>query len=320
MSEPINSREALQKRISERLTKLGEADLLRLDAISEYAEATSRPMPLPIGGGTDMPASRGLSRRDFIVGLGAGGVAVVGTALCVNTVNTALNDPKNLEFLKMKALLALYEQLEKVGLDSVVSAGMTTIGAALDATKLVSNLVSVGIKSVNDALGNLERSFPLIRQGIAAVEGLVTGLANLVREIQQRLTELTGITRPITDALGKFFNDLLDKIPFGVGANVKVLINNLNSLVSSVPTFIENLNTQLITPLRTDWFADDDKKGLKGNFIEPLRVKLLQPTDNMLKQLAALSDEWQKATSPMRTALAQREEIRKQIATTQATP
>jgi len=99
---------------------------------------------------------------------------------------------------------------------------------------------------------------------------------------------------------------------------VRDLINNLVALVGSVPNFIEGLNTNLIAPLRTDWFTDDDGKGLKGNLLEPTRRNLLQPANNLVTQLTKLADEWQKMVNPINAALAQRAEIRNQIAAVQA--
>lgn len=316
MSEPIFSREELQRRIAARLDKLDDDSLLRLDAISEYAEQRARPLPMPISGGTEAVAlSSSLSRRKFLIGVGTGGVVLAGTAIGGGLLGSALNSP---ELLKLKALLALYEELEQIGIDALVSAALSTIGALLGALKTVAGLVSAGVKLVDNGLATFEQLFPVVRQALSLIEGLVAGLARLVRDVQQALADVTGITRPVSDAIGKFFSDLLDKIPFGVGANVRNLINQLVALVGMVPSFIESLNTQLITPLRRDWFTDDEKKGLKGNLLEPTRKNLLQPTINLLQELEKLSAEWEKTVTPINRALAQRANIRNQIAEVQA--
>ncbi|MCA1553191.1 MAG: hypothetical protein LC737_02310 [Chloroflexi bacterium] len=292
MSESNENRAELERRIVERLTKLDEDSLLRLDAISEYAEQRARPVPLPIGGATEAVAfEQGVTRRKFL--LGAGGAVLAGTAIVSGVVGSALSGS---DMLKQRALLALYEELEKVGLDSVVSAAVAAIGAALELAKTLGGALSGGIKLVDGALLGFERLFPLVRQGLALVEGAVSALVKLVRTIEQMLADVTGIAKPVTASVAKFFSDLLDKIPFGVGTNVKTLINNLIVLVGTVPTFIENLNTNLITPLKQDWFTDDEKKGLKGSLFEPLR----------------------KNVAPINQALVQRAAIRKQIADVQA--
>ena len=323
MNEPSLSREELRRRIAERLEGLDDDSLLRLDAISQYAEERARPLRLPIGGATaeafDNPS--GVTRRRFLIGAGAGGLALAGTALGGALIGSALSSPeaeKLKELIKMRALVALYEELEKAGLDAVVKASLAAFGGALELTKSAGSFVSAGIKAVDAAVQNFERLFPIARAGVAFVEGLVSGLAKQVRDLQQALTDVTGGVRPVTDAVGKFFSDLLDKIPFGVGANVRDLITKLTALIGGVPTFIDNLNTNLIAPLRSDWFSDDDTKGLKGNLLEPVRKNLLRPADALVTQVTTLANDWQTAIAPINRAIAQRDDVRNQIVAVQA--
>ncbi len=314
MSEPNPTREELERRIAGRLSSLDEESLQHLDALSAYAELRARPVPRPIGGAAEaVAAEQGMSRRGFLIG--AGGAALLGTAVVGGLVGSAL---ANTETLKMRALLALYEELEKTGMDALVSAGLAAIGAALDAAKTLAGALSAGIKLVDGALLGFERLFPLVRQGLALVEGAVDSLAKLTAQVEQMLADVTGIAKPVTDAVTKFFSDLLDKIPFGVGANVKTLIENLVVLVASVPMFIESLNTNLVTPLKQDWFTDDETKGLKGGLFEPVRKNVLQPADALVTQLGTVSDAWSKNVAPINQALAQRATIRQQIADVQA--
>jgi hypothetical protein len=323
MNEPSLSGKELRRRIAERLDGLDDESLLRLDAISQYAEERARPLRLPIGGATaealDNPS--GVTRRRFLIGAGAGGLALAGTALGGALIGSALSSPeaeKLKELVKMRALVALYEELEKAGLDAVVKASLVAFGGALELTKSAGSFVSAGIRAVDAAVQNVERLFPIARAGVALVEGLVGGLAKQMRELQQALTDVTGGVRPITDAAGKFFSDLLDKIPFGVGANVRDLISKLTALVGAVPTFIDNLNSNLIAPLRSDWFSDDDTKGLKGNLLEPVRKNLLRPADALVLQVTTLANDWQTVITPINRAIAQRDEVRNQILAVQA--
>jgi len=124
MSEPNYTRDELERRIAERLGKLDDDSLLRLGAISEYAEQRALPLPLPISGATeaDTTPQGGLTRRAFLIG----GVAVAGTALGGALVGTALVSG---DALRQRALLALYEELEKTGLDALVLAGIAAVGA-----------------------------------------------------------------------------------------------------------------------------------------------------------------------------------------------
>jgi hypothetical protein len=320
MSAAGLSRDEVQRRITERLSGLDDESLLRLDAISQYAAERARSLPLPVRGSTAEAMGDsldgGVSRRRFLIGAGAGGLALAGTALGGALIGSGFVAPdveRLKELLKMRALVALYEELEQAGLDGLVSGGIALIGAALDVSKSAAAVVSAGIQIVDAAVLNFERLFPVVRQGIALVGGLVGGLAQRVRDVQQLLNAVTGTTRPVTDAVGKFFSDLLEKIPFGVGTNIRDLINQLTGLVGAVPAMIDGVNTNLLTPLSTDWFADDASKGLKGNLFEPVRTRMLQPANTLVKQVGQLEDNWQATISPINKVISQRAGVRKQI-------
>lgn len=312
----VNERNELERRIAARLAQLDEESLRRLDAISEYAAERARPLPLPIGGATAdsvEATTGGLSRRKFLVGAG---VVIAGTAAGGALVGAALASPeaeKLKELLKMRALVALYEELEKAGLDALVAGGLAALGAALEIAKNVAGAVGAGIKLVDVAVVNVERLFPAARQAVVFAEGLVKGLAQSLRDVQLALNAVTGTVRPVTDVIGGFYSDLLDKIPFGVGTNVRIAVNNVVFLVTSIPAIIDGINTQVIAPLRTEWFSDDDKKGLKGNLLEPVRKNLLQPADSLVGQVGKTAEEYQRVITPVNKALAQRAEVRKQI-------
>jgi len=316
MNDSKLSREELQRRIAERLEVLDEESLLRLDALSRYAEERARPLLLPIGGATAeaMLGPGGVSRRRFLIGASAG-LAIAGTALGGAAIGGALSDP---ELIKMRALVALYQELEKAGLDTIVKNSLAAFAGALELTKNAGGLVSAGIKAVDAAVQNFEKLFPIARAGVSVVEALVGGLAKQVRDVEQALADVTGGVRPVTDAVGKFFSDLLDKIPFGVGANVRDLISKLTGVLGGIPTFIDSINTNLIEPLRSDWFSDDDTKGLRGDLLEPIRNNLLKPADALVGQVTTLAGNWEAAITPINRAIAQRDDVRNQIVAVQA--
>jgi hypothetical protein len=319
MESGESTRKELERRVAERLGRLDEDWLRRLDAISLYAEERARPLPMPIGGGTAVTAAeRPVSRRAFLIG--AGGLVVAGTAVSGAMIGSALsNDAEKLkDYLKMQALVALYDELEQAGLDALISTSISSFNGALELAKKVAGLVSAGIIAVDTAVLNAEKLLPAARQAITFAQGIVNGLAKQVRDVQQAVTDVTGVARPVTDTLGKFFSDLLDKIPFGVGANVRSLVTQIVALIGSIPTFIESLNTNVLAPLSNDWFSDDDKKGVKGNLLEPVRRQLLEPAGALTTQVSMLASNWQTITTPIQKTLNQRAEVRKQIASVKA--
>src|SRR5438270_13090009 len=101
MSDRNYAREELERRIAQRLARLDDDALLRLYAISDYAEQRGRPVPLPVSGASEAATlERGMNRRAFLVG--AGGVVLLGTAAAGGLIGSAL---ANADTLKMRALI-----------------------------------------------------------------------------------------------------------------------------------------------------------------------------------------------------------------------
>src|SRR5438128_901632 len=134
MSAAELSRDEVQRRIVERLNLLDAEALLRLDAISHYAAERAQSLPLPIGGASaeavGVPLDGGISRRKFLIGAGAGGLALAGTAVGGALIGSGFATPdveRLKELVKMRALVALYDELEQAGLDGLVSGGIAVI-------------------------------------------------------------------------------------------------------------------------------------------------------------------------------------------------
>ena len=82
----------------------------------------------------------------LVGGLTAGGAAVAASALGGAAVGTLVTKAEyELEITKLRALVTLYEQLEKVGIDAIIGAGMNVVRGSMDAVKGGLRLVRDGI-------------------------------------------------------------------------------------------------------------------------------------------------------------------------------
>lgn len=308
-------REALRTRIVERLASCDEDTLSRIEEMLRPAQAGADEEPLLL--------SSGITRRQFLVGTAAGGAALVSTNVATGLVAGALGAKageakaeleSGVELFKLRGLLALYESLERVGMDALLSTGVAVLSLSLDGLELGILGLEKGVSLVDGAVSTVERAFPTIRTGLRLAESLVASIERRVIQVQELMGQVQDVVSPLTDALGSFFSSLVERIP-GIGPQIVDTLDRISELVGSLPRAIGQIRTGLLEPLREDWFGDDEEEGLKGKLLNPLQEDLLEPTEEFLGDLAAAIDDWQQELiEPVEQALSERQVIRQQIA------
>jgi hypothetical protein len=301
------------ERINQRLEALDYQTLLKLDELTEQVEADR-----------EVLAAEEMTRRRFLQGALVGGVAglAVGAGGSLVTWETgtaagrmAAELEAAAEALKLKGLLALYENLEKIGLDAIVSTGVAAVGLLLKGVESGSLAIKAGLDTVEGLLLDFEGAFPTIRAGIEWTEGVVSAFADRLQALEDAIEGVLEKAQPITEALGSFFNFMLDLLPFGYGDRVRVTLDRIDDIVTTIPEAVEGINAQLLEPLRRNWFSEEEGKGLKVGLIDPIVTGLLDPLEAFLGKLAELVGSWEeKMAGPAQKAIGERDAIREQIA------
>lgn len=297
------------ERINQRLQALDYQTLLKLDELTEQ-----------VGASREVLTTEGMTRRRFLQGAlvgGAAGLAVgAGGGLVAWETGTAAGRmAAELEALKLRELLSLYENLEKIGLDAIVSTGMAAVGLLLNGVESGSLAIKAGLDTVEGLLLDFEGAFPTIRAGIGWTEGVISAFAGKLQALEDAIEGVLEKAQPITKALGSFFDFVLDLLPFGYGDKVRVTLDRIDDIVTSIPETIEGINTKLLEPLRRDWFSEEEGKGLKAGLIDPIVTGLLDPLEAFLGKLAELVGSWEeKLAGPAQKAIGERGAIREQIA------
>ncbi len=264
-----------------------------------------------------------LTRRQAVAAIGAGivvlGATNVGTAYEAaqwgreQTLPQATDLQSEVE--KLRGLIALYETLDKIGIDAIISGAMSAFGGALDTLRGGVGLLSSGLTAAEDVISSFRNTFASIRDGLSAAEGAVSGLASLLTQAETWLGQATQAARPVLEQVRQFFDDLLSKIPFGVGDNMRKAIDALVGLVGAIPGAILQVNTRLLEPLRTGWFSDDNAKNIQGALLDPITQNVLDPLSKFLGEVDQALARWRTdVTMPVQSALDQRADVRKQIA------
>ena len=301
------------ERINQRLQALDHETLLKLDELTEQVEA-DREMLVP----------EGMTRRRFLQGTLAGGVAGLtvgagGSLVAWKTGRevgrTAAELEAAVETLKLKGLLTLYENLERIELDAIVSTAIAAVGLLLHGVESGSLAIKGGLDAVEGLLLDFERVFPTIRAGIEWTERVISTLADRLQALEDTIEGVAEKAQPITESLGSFFDSVLDLLPFGYGDRIRAILDRLGDLVTNIPETVEGVNTHLLEPLRRDWFSEEEGKGLKASLIDPIVTRLLDPLEAFLGRLAELVGGWEeKLVKPTGEAISERDAIRTEIA------
>jgi hypothetical protein len=221
------------------------------------------------------------------------------------------------EIARLQGLVALYEDLEKAGLDAVVQTGMAAVALPLDVVEVGARALNSGLSLAEDALLGVAKALPTAEESILWLEGQVSALAAGVETLETALAEVVervGDMRAV-EALRDFVTMILDNLPFGLGDKIHGVLDGLVGVVTGVDDLIEGINSRVLEPLHEKWFSSEDGKGLGTSLVNPLVEQILDPLEKHLASLATLVDAWQQdLTVPTQQALEQRAKVRENIA------
>jgi hypothetical protein len=288
-----------------------------------------------------------LSRRKFLTGAVAGGAAglavAAGTSVAVWKVTDAeltaaqeaadaeleaaqeaadvelgeLAESAAEEVAKLLGLIDLYEELDKIGLDGIVAKGLAALALPLEAVEAGARALKSGLEWAEEALQSLADAVPTALESLVWLETQVSALANAIENLEEGMARALdrATDNAVAEAVKAFTAKVLDALPFGLGNRFRQALAALVLLVTSVDDLVESINTKLLEPLRQDWFSDEEDEGVSGSFLDPLVVKILDPLEGHLDNLATLADTVQnELTAPTKQAMAKRAKLRAEIA------
>ncbi len=223
-----------------------------------------------------------LTRRQAMTALGVGAVTLTATHLGVayEAAQWAEQEPRQqasdlaAEIEQLKGLVALYENLEKLGVDAVISGALTTFKGFLETLRGGVGLLRDGVNAADGAIQGFHDTFGAIRAGLKTAEDAIANIAALLKNAEDWLGQTTSPVQPLIQQVREFFDNLLSKIPFGVGENIRKTVDGLIGLVVAIPNAVMAVNTNLLEPLRAGWFSDDNGKNVQGALFDPVSQKV----------------------------------------------
>jgi hypothetical protein len=287
--------------------------MMEEQTLEEFFSEDAEPDPEPV------------SRRKFlagaVVGSAAGLAAAAGTGAAVwktkNAETQASLESAEAEIARLQGLVDLYEELEKVGLDTILRAGMAAAVLPLQGLEKGAQALKAGLEAVEEVLVSLEEALPTARESLLWLEDqvstLASGIETLETAVAQALEKATD--NPVAEALKDFSAMILDNLPFGLGDRIRGVLDGLVQLMTSVDELVEGINDHLLEPMRTNWFSGEEGEGLGSFVVDPVVEHVLDPLEAHLEDLASLADTWEnKLVTPTQEALQQRAAIQADIA------
>jgi predicted Fe-Mo cluster-binding NifX family protein len=268
------------------------------------------------------PDSDSLSRRQFLTTAAVGGLALTAAAVGGAVVGSQnAQSAAEAELAKTRARLAkyeqaiaLYEQLEKVGIDTLLATGMNIVRGAFDALRAGIQILRAGIATVENAFKNLLTLLDTLRSPADVVARALTELTQKFQAAESVIRAVVGTAQPLAEAIAGFFDALLQKIPI-VGPEIRRATTALSELVRAIPMVIDVVTNQLLKPLRENFFPAIGDPKIKLDLIEPTQKSLLDPLKKFLTDVETALARWENDfAKPVQAALDERAKIRKQIA------
>lgn len=281
--------------------------------------------PLPPTAEEAEPA-RALSRRELLLALGVGGVALVGTntgtgaasyrfgsSAAKRRAQVQIDDLAG-EVSLLQRQLALYEDMERIGLDRLIRALLEAYDRFWPPVRSAIGALRNAVKLIERGLDLFEPKLSPLRGAARLLGDLLTGMEAQVQGTQEAINEILKRTGPIGEAVSGFMAWLLSKIPFGVGERVRQAADRLSALVSTVPPLIADVRHRLLDPLTDEWLGASEGQGLQAGLFGPLREGLLAPLSAHLDEVEQMAAGWEEEAQSLRAALEAREGLRREIA------
>ncbi len=274
-------------------------------------------------------SERVMTRRQLLVAATAGGAALAVSALGGAAVGSLTTRAEyEVELKKLQTLVAMYEQLEKIGIDAIVGTGMKIVNGVLDTLKNGVQMIRDGIGAVQKAIQAFQTALDNLQTVLDNFRGMFDNLRKAAEGVGQTLTDLQdkfnaaqglvvgalGTALPLADSIRGFFNALVDKIPFGVGDTIRRAIDGLVALIRAIPDAVGAVTSQLLQPLAQLTFPRTTVPSVKTSLLDALTSSLLDPLQKFLTDVETTLTTWQKDfVQPVQTALDDRARLRAQI-------
>lgn len=205
----------------------------------------------------------------------------------LDSTKTSLGDAQA-KVDKLNKLVAMYDQVDNNGFDTLIKDGLTTAAAAFAGSLGLLPLVTDGLTLAGGLLDGFENQIPNYRAGLGWLQKRMDDMNASIASVEKSIVEALKTLDPITSSMTQLVAYILKWLPGNIGAGVKIALDAINTLYASLPPVITGSHDQVINMLTTP-FSDDDK-GLKQTLVQPIRDQSLTPSGKLATQVKTAND------------------------------
>lgn len=216
----------------------------------------------------------------------------------------------------LAGLVALYEQLEAVDVETAVQNGLNTFSGNIDTMLAEMPTLSESIQMGRQALQNFETQIPVLDNGRLWLIDHLSKIERYFQAVEQLLAEAVDRVGPFLQMLTDWFESVKRWLPFGIGQTATTIMQSITDLIMETPNTISGLDTNITQPLNV-WLNRDqnNETALHQTLIKPLRDDLMPKADTAVSQAHQMHETYKTALKePVETAVASQRVIRNLIA------
>ena len=189
----------------------------------------------------------------------------------------------------LSGLVALYEQLDDVNLSAVLSGSLITLHGAFD--ELTDDLPTLeeGLALGQQALQNLENELPLLAQAQGWLETQMSRIDGFYGIVLASLANAVDEAGDFLQLLGRWFTDVLDWLPFGMGDKASAIMTAMTDMLDETTITVKGFNVHAGASL-DKWLKPNQTGGpapMQTNLIQPLRNSALAPAGTLATKAAS---------------------------------
>ena len=216
----------------------------------------------------------------------------------------------------LSGLIALYEQLEEIDVNSVLVGGVTALeGAFVELTDDLPTLEE-GLALGQQALQQLENELPAMSAARSWLDTQMERLGGFYGGVLVALADVVDEAGDFLQMLGRWFARVLDWVPFGMGDKASRVLTALTNMLGETTATMGGYSANAGAHL--DRWLKPEQAGaplpLQTQLVQPLRDGALAPAGSLASKAAATKATFKTAVAdPAKVARINRGLLRDQI-------
>jgi uncharacterized phage infection (PIP) family protein YhgE len=220
----------------------------------------------------------------------------------------------NSQLDQFRQLIALYEQLENIGLDGLTRDGLATMSTGIAAATGLMPMVSGGLQTAGDLLSGFEKLIPDFNDGLTWLNDQIIKLKlglMLVENSAQKVASSAAVG--VVGAFGGFMKFVLDYLPFNIGQKSRAALESTQAYITQSTVLTEGANERVFGKMSR--YVAKGPENWQKKLVAPIREQTLAPVGQLLAALTDSQTQFtEKVDRPVQAALTQRAAVRDQIA------